>query len=77
MKSVDRLKATYNFQRVDRLFRRDFYIWNEALLRWQGEGMPIKVLLDKTDEDTIEPGEYPDEMKCINHVILLGISRSV
>ncbi len=62
MESVERLKATYNFQPVDRLFRRDFYIWNEALLRWQGEGMPIKILLDKTDEDTIEPGEYPDEL---------------
>jgi uroporphyrinogen decarboxylase len=62
MESVERLKATYNFQPVDRLFRRDFYIWNEALLRWQGEGMPIKVFLDKTCEDTIEPGEYPDEL---------------
>jgi len=62
MESVERLKATYDLQPVDRLFRRDFYIWNEALLRWQDEGMPIKVFLDKTCEDTIEPGEYPDEL---------------
>jgi hypothetical protein len=62
MNSFERLKATYNFQPVDHLFRRDFYIWNEALIRWQGEGMPIKVFLNKSSEETIEPGEYPQEL---------------
>ena len=54
--------VTYNFQPVDRLFRKDFYIWPEALLKWQDQGMPIKVYMDKTGEDTIEPGEYPDDL---------------
>jgi hypothetical protein len=28
MNSAERLKATYNFQPVDHLYRREFYIWN-------------------------------------------------
>lgn len=62
MNSYERLHATYNFRPLDRLVRREFYIWNEALVRWQEEGMPIRVFMDKTDEDTIEPGEYPPEL---------------
>ena len=62
MNSFERLKATYNFQPIDRLFRRDFYIWPEALVKWQDQGMPIQVYMDKTSEDTIEPGEYPEEL---------------
>ncbi len=62
MNSFERLRATYNFQPIDHLFRREFYIWDEALLRWQSEGMPIKVLLDKSGQDTIEPGEYRQEL---------------
>ena len=31
-------------------------------MKWQDQGMPIKVYMDKTSEDTIEPGEYPDDL---------------
>jgi uroporphyrinogen decarboxylase len=37
---VERLRATYTFEPVDHLVRREFYIWPEALERWKGEGMP-------------------------------------
>ncbi len=40
MNSIERLRATYNFEPVDHLYRRDFYIWEEALERWKTEGMP-------------------------------------
>ena len=40
MDAVERLRATYEFRLVDRLVRQEFYIWPEAIERWQGEGMP-------------------------------------
>jgi len=40
MNSVQRLRATYHLEPVDRLFRREFYIWGEAIERWKTEGMP-------------------------------------
>ena len=40
MNSVERLRATYEMRPVDRLFRREFYIWEEAVARWRTEGMP-------------------------------------
>ncbi len=39
MNNVERLRATYEFRPVDHLFRREFYIWTEALDRWKSEGM--------------------------------------
>ncbi|MHC4713879.1 MAG: uroporphyrinogen decarboxylase family protein [Planctomycetota bacterium] len=41
MNSIERLRATYEFRPVDHLFRREFYIWDEALEKWQSEGMPV------------------------------------
>ena len=43
MNSIERFRATYNFERVDHLFRREFYIWDEAIERWRKEGMPADV----------------------------------
>ena len=40
MNGIERLRATYEFGPVDRLVRREFYIWDEAIERWQSEGMP-------------------------------------
>ena len=40
MTATARWRATYAFQPVDHLVRREFYIWGEALERWQREGMP-------------------------------------
>ncbi len=40
MNAVERLRATYDFRPVDHLVRREFYIWQEAIERWKGEGMP-------------------------------------
>ena len=31
-------------------------------MRWQDEGMPIKMVLDESGAHTIEPGEYPEEL---------------
>lgn len=35
-----RLRATYEFQPIDRLYRTEFYIWEEAIARWKAEGLP-------------------------------------
>jgi len=43
MDAIERLRATYEREPVDRLVRREFYIWPEALERWQAEGMPTDV----------------------------------
>lgn len=40
MPPAERMRATYEFRPVDRLVRREFYIWQEALDRWESEGMP-------------------------------------
>jgi uroporphyrinogen decarboxylase len=40
MNSPERMRATYEFKPVDHLFRREFYIWQEAIERWKGEGLP-------------------------------------
>jgi uroporphyrinogen decarboxylase len=40
MNAGDRMRATYEFQPVDHLFRREFYIWPEAIERWKTEGLP-------------------------------------
>jgi uroporphyrinogen decarboxylase len=38
--SGERMRATYEFRPVDHLFRREFYIWSEAIDRWKAEGLP-------------------------------------
>lgn len=38
--SPERVRATYLFEPVDHLPRREFYIWQEAIERWRGEGLP-------------------------------------
>lgn len=40
MNSGERVRATYEFKPVDHLFRREFYIWSEAIERWRQEGLP-------------------------------------
>jgi len=40
MNSGERMRATYEFKPVDHLFRREFYIWSEAIERWKQEGLP-------------------------------------
>ena len=40
MTSPERMRATYEFRPVDHLYRREFYIWEEALARWREEGLP-------------------------------------
>lgn len=34
------MRATYAFAPLDHLHRQEFYIWEEALARWQAEGLP-------------------------------------
>jgi hypothetical protein len=58
MNSSERLKATYNFEPVDRMYRREFYIWVEALERWKREGLPADKITVK-DSAVLNPGEYP------------------
>jgi len=36
----ERMRATYEFQPVDRLPRGEFYIWDETMTRWKAEGLP-------------------------------------
>jgi len=43
MNPIERLWATYEFKPVDRLVRREFYIWDEAIERWKAQGMPADV----------------------------------
>lgn len=38
MNDAERLKAIYNFEKVDHLSRREFYIWEESKERWKTEG---------------------------------------
>jgi hypothetical protein len=46
--AVNRVERTYRLDPVDHLFRREFYIWDEAITVWQSEqGMPV-------DADTSE-----------------------
>jgi len=40
MNAGERLRATYAFEPVDHLVRREFYIWDEAIQRWKAEGLP-------------------------------------
>ncbi|HEY3281246.1 MAG TPA: hypothetical protein VGN26_03155, partial [Armatimonadota bacterium] len=40
LRAGERLKSTYSFEPVDHLHRTEFYIWEEALTRWKGEGLP-------------------------------------
>ncbi len=40
MNSGERMRATYEFKPVDHMFRREFYIWAEAIERWRAEGLP-------------------------------------
>ncbi len=47
MNSAQRLRATYKFEPVDHLFRREFYIWSEAIERWKTEGLPADADFNK------------------------------
>ncbi len=40
MNSAERIRATLAFKPVDHLFRKEFYLWSEALERWASEGLP-------------------------------------
>ncbi|MHC4713350.1 MAG: uroporphyrinogen decarboxylase family protein [Planctomycetota bacterium] len=40
MNAIERFRATHDFKPVDHLYRKEFYIWDEARERWRGEGMP-------------------------------------
>jgi len=61
--SIERYRATYNFEPVDHLYRKDFYIWEEALERWKSEGMPA-------DADLARLFGYDEP--AFRHVDLLG-----
>jgi uroporphyrinogen decarboxylase len=34
------MRATYEFRPVDHLYRREFYIWDEAIAKWREQGLP-------------------------------------
>ncbi|MFH0796758.1 MAG: hypothetical protein V2A65_06845 [Candidatus Omnitrophota bacterium] len=34
--AVERIRKTYSLEKVDHLFRKEFYIWEEALNKWRG-----------------------------------------
>ena len=38
--AVERFRGTYEFARVDHLFRTHFYFWPQTLERWRAEGLP-------------------------------------
>jgi len=38
--SAQRLRATYEFRPLDRLVRREFSIWPEAIEKWKRKGLP-------------------------------------
>lgn len=40
LSSVERLRRTYEFGKIDRLFRRGFYFWPQTIERWKREGLP-------------------------------------
>jgi hypothetical protein len=40
MRVGDRVRATYDFQPHDHMWRTEFYIWGEAIERWKTEGLP-------------------------------------
>jgi len=40
LRAGERMRATYEFKPLDRLYRAEFYIWDEAIQRWKGEGLP-------------------------------------
>jgi hypothetical protein len=40
MDAVERMRATYEFKKSDRLFRGDFYFWPQTIERWKQEGLP-------------------------------------
>ena len=54
MNSPERIRATYEFRPVDHLFRKEFYIWNEAIERWKTEGLPPDY--QKTNLFNYDPG---------------------
>lgn len=39
MNAIERLRATYEFRPVDRLVRKEFFVWGETIQRWASEGM--------------------------------------
>lgn len=40
MDAGERMRATYHFEPVGHLVHREFYIRDEAIERWKGEGLP-------------------------------------
>ena len=52
MNSAQRIKAIYNFQKVDRLPRREFSIWEEAKARWRTEGWDGDMKIFNYDDET-------------------------
>lgn len=40
MNSGERLRATFELKPVDHLYRKEFYIWDEAIAKWKNEGLP-------------------------------------
>jgi len=34
------VRATYEFKDIPRLYKKEFYIWEEAIERWKKEGLP-------------------------------------
>ena len=40
MNSIERMRATFELEPVEHLFRREFYFWPQTIDRWRAEGMP-------------------------------------
>ena len=40
MNAPERMRATYRFEAVDHVYRREFYIWQEAIEKWRDHGLP-------------------------------------
>lgn len=49
---AQRIKAVYNFEKVDHLPRREFYIWEETKERWKAEGWDGDISAFKFDAST-------------------------
>ena len=56
--SVDRFRGTYEFARVDHLFRTTFYFWAQTLERWRAEGLPDDY--DSTNLFGFDPHPHAD-----------------
>ena len=60
MTDVERIKAVYNFGKMDHLPRREFYIWEKAKERWRKEGWDGDLSVFKYDHTSGMTGWFDD-----------------